>query len=132
MPSPVNDPNAFNIILSATPPTAVVPAVDHAETDVNLATGASIDFDFNIDQTPIVDGMVRADQALIVRCFTRLSPSDTFVQILNDILVAADITKFTIALNVQRFPGSQLRIRVLNNSGFPTTTLRAQFHIRSS
>lgn len=99
------------------------------QTTTNLAAGASVDFDFNMDYNPILDMFVFCDIALIVRVFVRQSSSDTYRQLGADSnVVAATMTNVLAALRV---PGSQARVRILNNTAGASATLSAQVHARS-
>lgn len=99
------------------------------QTTANLANGASIDFDFNLDYNPILDMFLFCDVALIVRVFVRQSSLDTYRQLGADsAYVAGTLTNILAALRV---PGSQGRVRILNNSGGASATLSAQIHARS-
>lgn len=106
-----------------------IPQVTHQETTANLADGASIDFDFNIDSNPVFDMFLRADQNLIVRVFVRLSSSDTYTQLGGDYLYVQP--NLMNVLSALRVPGSMARIRILNSSGAATTVLAGQVHSRS-
>lgn len=110
----------------------VTPQVTHQETTANLANGASIDFDFNIDANPLFDMFVASNVDLIVRVFVRQSAADIYRQLGVDYLTVAlspiqPVSPFTAL----RVPGSQARIRLLNSSGAASTTLSAQVHSRS-
>ena len=125
------DPSGYNLRLSTAPPQTVAPAVSKLSTTVNLANGASISFDFNIDQTPFADMMVSSDRNLSITTLVRIDQNDTFRQIDNPIPYNAGAT-YDRMLDGKRFPGSVFRVTILNNSGAPTTRLSAEVQVRSS
>lgn len=133
--SDLRDPSGFNIILAATPPTAVVPAVSKLSSTVNLGAGASIDFEFQIDSVPLLDMMLSADQNLTVQTFVRIDQTDTFRQIDNDIpyVTSAAYTRI-LGTNADgaRFPGTLLRVRVTNPGAVATTRFGAEVTARSA
>jgi hypothetical protein len=125
------DPSEYNIPADVSPyaPATLVPQVTHQETTANLAAGASINFDFNIDYNPIFDMFVFCDIVLDVTLFVRQSASDTFRQLGGAISgVAATLTQILAGL---RLPGSQARVTLTNNTGGASTTVSAQVHSRS-
>ena len=135
MPPDSYDPSNYTVPSDAAGSTVTsLPQVSHQETTANLANGASIDFDFNIDYNPLFDMFVFADQALIVRVFIRQGAADTYRQLGADYLVPIN-TMQDVLRNLDgsplRVPGSQVRVRLLNSSGVATTVLTAQVHSRS-
>jgi len=125
--------NVFNYApaVAGSATTTVVPQVQSQQTTANLAAGAAITFDFVIDTNPIFDLFVFADQVLTINVYIRQSGSDTF-RLLNNAQYAAGIANVLGDLIAgQRFPGSQVRIELKNNSGVGTTILSAQVHSRS-
>lgn len=129
--SDLRDPSGYAIRLSSAPPQTVAPAVSKLSTTANLAAGASIDFEFSMDQTPFVDMMLSSDQNLTVRTFVRIDQTDTYRQIDNDINYVAG-TSYDRQLDGKRFPGSLLRVRILNPGAVATTRLNAEVQVRSS
>lgn len=130
--SDLRDPSGYAIRLSSAPPQTVAPAISKLSTTVNLAAGASISFDFTIDQAMIADMMVSADQNLTVRTFVRIDQSDTFRQIDNDINYVTG-TSYSRMLDGKRFPGTLLRVTIFNDtSGVATTRLAAEIQVRSA
>lgn len=125
------DPSGYNLKLANLPPQVIAPAISKQSTTVNLANGASISFDFSIDQTPFADMMVSADRNLTVRTFVRIDQNDTFRQIDNDIAYNTGAT-YDRMLDGKRFPGTLFRVTIINNSGAPTTRLTAEVQVRSS
>ena len=113
-----------NVLSNQLNPSAVV-----QQSIVNLANGAQVDFDFLIDYNPWLDMFLSSDVALVVRVFVRESATGTFRQLGADYAVA-------LSANAQqpftrlRVPGSEARVRVLNNSGGASTRLQAQVHSR--
>jgi hypothetical protein len=128
-----SDPSEFNLPQTAGASIVATPQVSHQETTANLADGASLDFDFNIDSNPLFDMFVFADQALVVRVFVRQGAADTYRQLGADYNIAANVLTqpFGTSLQALRVPGSQTRVRLLNASGAATTVLSAQVHSRS-
>lgn len=125
------DPSGYTIRLSSTPPVSVVPAISKLSTTANLAAGASVDLEFNIDQVQFLDMMLSADQDLTVQSFVRIDQSDTFRQIDNDIPYTAGI-KYERMLDGKRFVGTLLRIRITNPGAVATTRLGAEIQARST
>jgi len=129
------DPSGYNIRLTATPPTAVVPAVSKLSTTANLADGASVDLEFQIDSVPLLDMILSSDRDLTIQTFVRIDENDTFRQVDNDIPYVADV-KYARILGTNsdghRIPGTLFRIRITNSSGVATTRLLAQAIARSS
>jgi len=129
------DPSGFEVVLTATPPTAVVPAVSKISSTVNLAAGASIDFEMQIDSVPFLDMMLSSDVDLTVQTFVRIDQDDTFRQVDNDTPYVAS-TSYTRILGTNadghRMPGTLLRVRITNPGAVATTRMLAQLIARSS
>lgn len=129
------NPSLFNAPPSSAPATVTaVPQYQQKTTTLNLNGQASVDLDFTIDVTPWIDMFVFLDQAGIVRLFVREATSGTYRQLGADYpLVASVLTQPFTRLRV---PGSQLRVRLINNAAAgaanATTVLAAQVHARSS
>jgi hypothetical protein len=130
---PDRDPSVFNYspALAGSGTSTLVPEVQKQQTTVNLAAAASIDFDFNVDTDPIFDMFVFADQILDVLIFLRQGASDTFRQLDAAIYASGVANVLKQLLTGVRFAGSQVRVRLINNSGVATTVLSAQVHARS-
>lgn len=129
--SDLRDPSGYNLKLATAPPQTIAPAISKQSTTANLANGAQIDLEFTIDQVPILDMMLSADQVLTVQTFVRIDTTDTYRQIDNDINSAGS-AKYERMLDGKRFPGSLLRVRIINNSGVATTRLAAEVQARST
>jgi hypothetical protein len=125
------DPSAYNVSPDASVPNVlIIPQVQHQETLVNLAAGASIDFFFQLDFGPILDTFVFADQVITQRVFVRQSTLDTYRQLGGD--NAGTANTLVQLSNGARLPGSQLRLRFINLSGAGTTAISIQAHVRSN
>ena len=129
------DPGFWEIPTAAAPQTVAIPQVNKQTYSTNLGAGAVVDFDFSIDTGPIFDMFLFADQVLQVFIYIRTGPTDTFRLLNSD--VAAGLFASGVAgalkqiMNGQRFPGSQVRVEVQNNSGTPTTALDLEITARS-
>jgi hypothetical protein len=126
------DPSEYNLPPDTSPaqaPSVIVPQVTHQETTANLAAGAAINFDFNVDYNPIFDMFVFATQILDVTIFVRQSTTDTYRQL--GVALSGTANALIQILNNVRYPGSQVRITLTNNTGVATTALSAQVHSRS-
>lgn len=132
MPSALTDPSYYEIPdAQASASQVIIPQRSVQATTLNLAGGAQIDFEFNIDVSPIFDMFVRSDQVLIVRVFVRASTSDSYAQLGNDYNIAALHPSAAQPLTGIRLPGSQVRIRLRNDGVAATANLSAQIHARS-
>lgn len=133
--SDLRDPSGYNLRLAAAAPSVIAPAISKISTTANLAGGASIDMELNIDQTPWIDMMLSSDQNLTVQTFVRIDQADTFRQVDNDIPYVAGI-KYARALGLNsggsRFPGTLIRIRITNPGAVATTRLAAEVQARAS
>ena len=133
--SDLRDPSGYNLVLAATAPVVIAPAISKITTTANLAAGASVDLELSIDQVPFLDMILSADQDLTVQTFVRLDSSDTFRQIDNDIPYTAGI-KYDRMLGSNtggtRMAGSLLRIRITNPGLVDTTRLSAEIQARST
>ncbi len=80
----------------------------------------------------IGDLFIYADQVIQVAVFIRSDPTQTYQQLDAAIYGAGVAGKLTYVIKGQRFPGSQIRIQLQNNSGVATLVLMAEAHFRSS
>lgn len=128
------NPSLFNAPPSLAAATITsVPQYQLKTTTVNLNGQASVDLDFTIDVTPWLDMFVFMDQAGIVRLFTREGSSGIYRQLGADYPIVASV--LTQPITRLRIPGSQLRVRLINNAAAgaanATTVLVEQIHARS-
>lgn len=129
--SDLRDPSGYAVKLSAVPATVIAPSIAKLSTTANLAPGAFIEFEFTMDQSPIADMMVSADQNLTIATFVRIDQTDTYRQIDNNIPYNAGVT-YDRMLDGKRFPGTLWKVRITNTSAIATTRLNAEVQVRSS
>lgn len=127
------DPNVFIYSpgVASAGTTTTVPQVSVQQTTVNLANGASIDFDFTTDTGPLFDLFVFADQVLDVHIFLRQGAADTYRKLDNATYAQGVANVMKQLIRGLRLAGSNVRIRLVNNSGAATTVVSAQVHARS-
>jgi hypothetical protein len=126
------DPSVFNNPpgTSASTQTAI-PQFTAQQTTANLAAGATINFDFNTDTSPIFDVYVFADQPIQVIFFVRQSSTDTYRQLDAGVFGTSLANQLNQVVRALRLAGSQVRVQLKNNTGSATTVLSAQAHSRS-